>query len=68
MRKINKNKHYSFKNNNNEIGLGNTGAEVISEKLKEKNHKDATLISKIWRENFARYGKDLNVFFGGMKG
>jgi hypothetical protein len=45
--------------------------KVQPEKLKPKCQKDeapnANLISKMWRENIAKYGKDLNVFFGSLK-
>ena len=36
----------------------------MTEKKKEGN---AALLSKIWRDNFTRYGKDLGVFFGEIK-
>ena len=35
--------------------------------LFEKKEGNAALLSKIWRDNFTRYGKDLGVFFGEIK-
>lgn len=47
---------------------------MIKNKMKEKERsnknnegKNTDVFLKVWKDNFTRYGKELNVFYGGIK-
>jgi len=58
----------SMRNNIKMSGTRNNNLTINDPITNRSKIKDnAVLISNAWRENFVRYGKDLNVFFGVLK-
>lgn len=54
---------------NSQLNAINYSGVSMNDPMGNGRMKDnATLISNAWRQNFARYGKDLNLFFGRLKG